>query len=209
MFLLTLIIGFIAAVIAAAPPGAANLAVINTTLNHSIYKSRLLIIGAGLGEIAIAIATLYYTKIFVGFFKENLWIQITVFSLFIIIGMGILLKKQIPTKNLNLKFNIKIHTFLRGFLFAFINPPVILFWVLAYTVIRMYGIHISEMSMVSTLLLFFLGIFLGKTATLYAYAIWSEKLNRKSTNSKSRISTITGIALVVIGVLQAIKFSYF
>lgn len=209
MFSLTLIIGFIAAVIAAAPPGAANLAVINTTLNHSINKSRLLIIGAGLGEVTIALATLHYTKVVVDFFKENMWIQVAVFSLFITIGLGILLKKHVPRKDLNLKLKLKLHTFLRGFLFAFINPPVMLFWLLAYTVIRMFGVQISEMSMLSTLLLFFLGIFLGKTATLYAYAIWGEKLNKKSTNSKNYISTITGFALVVVGVLQAIRFSYF
>ena len=96
--------------------------------------------------------------------------------------------------------------FLKGLLLAFINPPVLIFWVLAFTLIHKYILKVSDMSPWLTLLIFFTGVFFGKTATLYAYSRWGEKLEKSQKNTQKTIHQFIGIALLALGIFQGVRF---
>ena len=204
MVLFYLLIGFIASVIAAVPPGAANIVIVKNSNQKRFSTVLQLIIGAGVGELLLALFALYFTMRINTFFQQNSWIQIVVFSLFLLIGLYFLVKNNLP--NLKVKTALKkiqIHAFLKGFTLAFINPPVLIFWVIAITIIQKNILHVSDMSSLSVLLLFFLGVLLGKTGTLYVYSLFGKKAARKENKNMQRL---IGIALVLVGVVQSVRF---
>lgn len=91
-------------------------------------------------------------------------------------------------------------------LLAFVNPPVLIFWVLAFTVIHKYVLRVSEMSPWLTLLLFFTGVYLGKVLTLYFYGKWGKKLENNQNDTNSKKDVFVGIALLLVGVIQGVRF---
>ena len=207
MVLLYLFIGFIAAVIAAAPPGAANIVVINTTLKEDLRKALYIALGAGIGEVILSFVALHCTMNFTEYFKENPWLQIVTFSLFIAVGIYFLLRKWLGLNGTGKRVTkLKTPKPITGFLLAILNPPVLIFWVLAFTIIHKYVLKVSEMSPFLTLFLFFLGVYLGKVATLYAYGRWSKKLEEKEDSHYSKKDLIIGSALVFVGIIQGAKF---
>jgi L-lysine exporter family protein LysE/ArgO len=200
-------IGFIAAVIAASPPGAANIVVMNTTINGTLKKAMYVVLGAGMGEVVLSFLALHCVMNFTDYFKENPWVQITIFILFIVIGTFFLLRNtfNIGSKNTSEK-KFKAPRFITGFLLAFVNPPVLIFWVLAFTIIHKYVLKVSEMSPLLTLLLFFSGVYVGKILTLYFYGKWGVNLENNKDGNNSGKDIILGVALVLVGAIQGFRF---
>ncbi len=207
MTLLYFFIGFVAAVIAASPPGAANIVVMNTRINGTAKKAMYVVLGAGIGEVVLSLIALHCTLNFTDYFKENPWVQITIFVLFMLIGVFFLLRNtfNIRSRNTSEK-KIKAPKFITGFLLAFINPPVLIFWVLAFTIIHKYVLKVSDMSPLLTLLLFFSGVYVGKILTLYFYGKWGVKLEKNQDGNNSRKDIFVGVALVLVGVIQGFRF---
>ena len=207
MTLLYFFIGFVAAVIAASPPGAANIVVMNTTINGTAKKAMYVVLGAGIGEVVLSLIALHCTLNFTDYFKENPWVQITIFVLFMLIGVFFLLRNTFNIRSRNtLEKKIKAPKFITGFLLAFINPPVLIFWVLAFTIIHKYVLKVSDMSPLLTLLLFFSGVYIGKILTLYFYGKWGVKLEKHKDGNNSRKDIFVGAALVLVGVIQGFRF---
>lgn len=209
MLLLLFFIGFISTVIAAAPPGAANVAVIQASLQQQ-RTTRKIIIGAGLGEVLVAFIALQYTMKLAAFFETNPWVQILTFSLFVLIGLYLINRDRvtITTRKKTISF-LKQSGMLKGFLLAGINPPVLLFWVLALGVYHYITIEISAMSTALQLFLFFSGIFLGKILVLAGYAHLGKKQNQQKNQNKSKLYKGIGTALMILGIVQAVKFVAF
>lgn len=207
MIFLYFFIGFVAAVIAAAPPGAANIVVVNTTINGTLKKALYIVLGAGIGEVVLSLIALHCVMNFSDYFKDNPWVQITIFVLFMMVGAFFLLRNtfNIKAKNTSDK-KLKAPKFLTGFLLAFVNPPVLIFWVLAFTVIHKYVLKVSDMSPLLTLLLFFTGVYFGKVLTLYFYGKWGKKLEKNKDESSSKKDIFVGIALILVGVIQGFRF---
>jgi len=207
MAVLYLFIGFVAAVIAAAPPGAANLVVINTTMNQTLRKASYVVLGAGIGEVLLSLIALHCTMNFADYFQQNPWIQITVFVLFLLVGTFFLLRNKLrlrPKKTSEKK--IKAPKFITGIFLAFVNPPVLIFWVLAFSVIQKYLLKVTEMSPWLVLLLFFLGVYLGKVTTLYFYGKWGKKMEKNQNDTSHKKDIFVGLALVLVGCVQGIRF---
>lgn len=207
MALVYIFIGLLAAVIAAAPPGAANIVVINTALKENMQKVLYIALGAGIGELILSLLALHCTMSFLGFFQENPWVQITTFSLFILVGVYFLVRGRLPKNKTGLKLpRVRTSKFVKGFLLAFLNPPVLLFWVLAFTVLHKFMYNIDNMSPLHILILFFSGVYIGKTATLYFYGRWGAKLGQKKEEGSSKKELFIGSALLLVGLIQGIKF---
>lgn len=205
--LLYFLIGFIVAVVAAAPPGAANVAVVNTSIKETVSKALYIVVGAGLGELILSIITLHCVMNLTYFFKENPWVQLSIFLLFILIGIYFLLRNKINTPKIKLnRKTLKLPKFLKGLLLAFVNPPVLIFWVLAFTLLHKYILKVSDMSPLVTLLLFFTGVFLGKMATLYGYSLLGKKLEKSNKDTKKTIHKFIGVALLAVGIFQGARF---
>jgi L-lysine exporter family protein LysE/ArgO len=207
MTLLYFFIGFITAVIAASPPGAANIIVMNTTINGTVKKAMYVVLGAGIGEVVLSFLALHCVMNFTDYFKENPWVQITIFILFIVIGTFFLLRNTFNIRSRNTSDKkIKSPKFITGFLLALVNPPVLIFWVLAFTIIHKYALKISDMSPLLTLLLFFSGVYTGKILTLYFYGKWGVKLEKNKDGNNSGKDIFVGVTLILVGAIQGFRF---
>lgn len=209
MILLYIFTGMILSVIGAVPLGASNIAVITTTTKESFAKGMRIAQGAGLGEVTLAFFALWYTKVLTDFFEMNSWIQISFIGLFFGIGMLFLVsdKFNISFKKSS-KNKRKYSKFLTGFLLAVMNPPVLIFWMIAISLTQKYVAPISNMSPILFLLLFFTGVYIGKFITLYLYGKLSHKSAQKETQEKSKLYKLIGIALILLSTLQGIRFFY-
>lgn len=207
MIVLFFLIGLVISVIAAAPPGAANILVMNTVTRRSLHAAVYVMVGAGAGEVLLSLIALHCTSNFANYFEQNMWIQISVFVLFIVVGGFFLLRNRIrlfpPTRSLKISRTPK---FITGFLLAFLNPPVLIFWVLAFSLIHKYMLGITDMSPTATIVLFFLGVYLGKVAALYFYGKWGKRFKANDGASATKKDLFVGIGLLTVGILQGARY---
>lgn len=209
MIPLLIIIGFISTTIAAAAPGPVNIAVIEASLKQN-KKTKAIITGAGLGEVVLAFIALQYTMKLASFFEANPWIQISVFLLFVLVGLYFIYRDtfNIPKVKRSISL-LKQSGFAKGFLLASLNPTVLLFWVLAFGFYHLVAIDISVMSDTLELVLFFSAVFLGKTTVLLGYSFFVKKHSQQTMQDKSKLYKGIGVALTTLGIVQAIKFVVF
>ncbi|PKV49505.1 threonine/homoserine/homoserine lactone efflux protein [Aquimarina sp. MAR_2010_214] len=205
--MLYLILGAITAIIGALPLGAVNLAVIHTSAKENIKNASYIALAAGIGEVLLALFALHCSMELSDFFQENQWIQIAFITLFFLIGIYFLLfKNKTNTKRTSNKLRLSNSKFLTGFSLAILNPPVIIYWVLAISLVNKYVFELTAQDPLTSLFLFFLGVYLGKIGTLYFYGRWGNKIAQQPGDSKAKLSKIVGIVLVVISIFQGINF---
>lgn len=201
------LVGALLAFIAGIAPGASNLAVVARSQSLSIKAGMRVAAGAGLGEVFLALFGLCYSMTLLHFLEMNLWAKLLPGILFTIIGIAVILKIKKPAafklkkKESSLK---QSNDYLVGGLLALINPPVLLFWIIAITVIEMQWFPLNDMIALPALILFLIGVFAGKWLVLYGYARFTQKLN---TNRPERTKKrpVMGYALVAIGLLQVVR----
>ncbi len=207
MTLLYLLFGTLIATVGAAPLGAVNIAVINTSINENIKKASYIALAAGIGEVILAFFALHCSMQLSIFFHENQWIQIVFIIIFFLVGMYFMfLANKMTKSNKSRKIKLSNSKFLTGFSLALLNPPVIIYWILAISLINKYIFELTVQNSISSLLLFFIGIYIGKITTLYFYGRWGNKMAHKQEGSKTKLHRIIGIALIAISVFQSIKF---
>ncbi len=201
-----LLLGIFTAIVGAIPLGAVNLAVITTSVKENTKKASRITLSAGIGEVLLAVFALYFGLELSYFFHENQWVQILFIVLFIIVGTYfLLLKKEKRTNRQYGKSKIFNSKFITGFSLAVLNPPVIIYWILAISLINKYLFELTTQNSITSLLFFFTGIYLGKTGTLYLYGKWGNKIAQRQKSSDSKLSKIIGIALLIIAFLQGMK----
>ncbi len=207
MIILYLFLGILIATIGALPLGAVNLAVINTSIKENINRALSIALAAGVGELVLAFFALHCSMELSVFFQENQWIQISFIVVFFAVGvyfMWLINKiKPIPKQR---KIKLANSKFLTGFSLAVLNPPVIVYWILAISLTDKYIFKLTSQNPLSSLLLFFLGIYLGKIGTLYFYGKWGNRMANKKEDSKTKLHKIIGIALITLSIFQSIKF---
>lgn len=207
MILLYIFTGIILSVVGAAPLGASNIAVITTTAKDSFSKGMRIAHGAGLGEVLLAFIALSYSKMISDFFNMNSWIQITFIGLFFTIGLFFLFSKKISFRiKKTAKSKRKHSMFLKGFLLAVLNPPVLIFWIIAISLTQKYIVPISNMSPLLILLLFFTGVYTGKFITLYLYGKLSHRSAKKQSHEQYKLYRMIGVALILLSTIQGLRF---
>ncbi|MEM7187615.1 MAG: LysE family transporter [Bacteroidota bacterium] len=207
MEILYLLLGFTITIVAAAPPGAANIVVMNTVSKRSLQQAMRIVVGAGLGEVVLSMIALHCTMNFSTYFKQNSWIQISVFVLFILAGVFFLLRNRVRLSTPKPAIRSKVFPkFVTGFLLAFLNPPVLIFWVLAFSLANEFALEVTDMSPLLTLSLFFLGVYAGKVATLYVYGKWGKQMEQHDRNRSSKKHLFIGVALLMVGLVQGARF---
>lgn len=204
--LLYLLAGIFVSITGALPLGAVNIAVINTSVKENIKKASYIIFAAGTGELFLALFALNFSKELSAFFQDNQWIQITFSIFFLSLGIYFILFKNQKQKYKNtLKTKLPDSKLITGFLLAILNPPVILYWILSISIVNKYIFELTPKIPLLFLLLFFFGIYLGKTGTLFFYGRWGNKMVQQKGVSKSKIFRVIGIVLVAISIFQSIK----
>ncbi|MBX2829438.1 MAG: LysE family translocator [Flavobacteriaceae bacterium] len=201
------LLGAVLSILGAIPLGASNLAVVSTTSKHSLSHGMKIAYGAGIGEVVLAFVALNYSMVFSDFFEMNPWIQVLFISVLFIVGLYFLTPKKIrisvkgaPTKGL------RYSKFMIGFFLSFINPPVLLYWILAISIAKNHLLEISEMSPMNMLLLFFTGVFLGKVVTLFFYGKLSDRIKQKKKGEKSKLYRVIGVSLIAISLAQMVRY---
>ncbi|WP_299603393.1 LysE family transporter [uncultured Aquimarina sp.] len=201
-----LVLGILISTIGALPLGAVNIAVINTTIKEDTQKAFRIALAAGIGEVLLAFFALHCSMELTGFFENNQWIQIITIIAFSIVGVYFLLhKKSSNHQRKSKRIQFGTSKFLTGFSLAFLNPPVVLYWIVAISLINKHFFELSLQTSLAALSLFFIGIYMGKISTLYLYSKWGNRMANKPGDSKTKLFRIIGIALICISLVQGIK----
>ncbi|MEM5565877.1 LysE family transporter [Psychroserpens sp. AS72] len=206
MIMLYFLIGVLASFIGALPLGASNIAVINTTIKQSAKQAFKIAIAAGISEVVLSYYALHCNMVVRDFFDHNMWIQIVIVIILMAVGSFLIFKKQ--KEKSPKKSKLTSSKYLTGFLLGLLNPPVLIYWIVAFGIIKNNNLMLSLDSPLLVLFLFFTGVYFGKLLTLYLYSKFSIVIKNKVQNITLIINKVTGILLLVIGVAQAIKLSF-
>ncbi|WP_405203496.1 LysE family translocator [Dokdonia sp. LLG6352-1] len=200
MIILAFIIGFTATVMGALPPGASNLAVIKARVKGSYQDAVKLSYGAGLGESLLALTALSFGMVVQEFISMNYWVQYLVAFLLALVGVYFIVKKH-SQKNPKPR---KQSQYFVGFILSFINPPVLIYWVVVFSLLRKWMLNTGSNPYLWTILLL-AGVFLGKIATLLMYSKFGSHIKQRSTSSPNSLNRYIGITLIVLSVIQLVK----
>ena len=96
--------------------------------------------------------------------------------------------------NVNVQSQSKYTT---GFLLGILNPPVLIYWVIAFGIINNNDIMLSFKSSLAVLFLFFFGVYIGKLLTLFLYSRFSLLIKNRVHNITLIINKVTDVLLVV------------
>lgn len=140
------------------------------------------------------------------FFDDNVWVQTTIVILLFATGAYLFFKKQTQKKPKKLKLTQSKYA--TGFLLGIINPPVLIYWVIAFGVLNNNDFMLSLQSSFSVLFLFFTGVYLGKLLTLYGYSKISAHIKNRINNISHLVNRVTGVLLMVIGLIQSTQLYF-
>lgn len=209
MIALYFLAGSVLSLIGGAAPGASNLAVIKKTSDHNLQAGLRIAYGAGLGEAILAFFALSYSLCLLDFFEMNIWIKITVGLAFVLVGLFFMLNLKLLRKKdqtQTAKDNTMTNGLLLGGFLAFANPPVLLYWILVISVVQSNWLPLNTMISGASIALFLIGVLLGKVLVLYLYAIFGNKMAKKSKNTK--LDAFIGTTLLLLGTFQIIRLLF-
>ena len=195
--LLYFAVGFLACAVGALPFGAINLSVVSISIRKSYQDSIQFALGASLIEILEAFVAIFFGQYISQFLTEFSSIPYLISAVFIIFGLYFFIRKTSPKlNNTDPERNI---FFFKGILVALVNPQAIPFWLFVIAFITPLGL--VEFSGL-TLLLFLVGVFLGKLVTLIGFANMSNYLEKRLGKSCDTIDYIMGSVFISIGAFQ-------
>lgn len=205
MILTIFLFGLFSTILGALPPGASNLAVIKTTVKENIHQSLKISYGAGVGELLLAFIAFSSGMVVQDFFAMHVWLQFLIAGILGMTGIYFIKTKQIEKRDQK-KYSSK---YITGFALSVINPPVLIYWVLIFSALRSsFGLELENYSL--GFFLFFLGVFLGKVATLYGYGKLGARIQkRKSHTSSIALNKMIGVVLISLSLLQTMKLLLF
>lgn len=206
MIFIYLFIGIFTAILSALPLGASNIAVINITLKENAKQAFKIAITAGAAEVLLSYYALDCNEVIRRFFNDNVWVQTTIVILLFAAGGYLFFKKQTQKKPKKLKLTQSKYA--TGFLLGIINPPVLIYWVIAFGVLNNNDFMLSLQSSFSVLFLFFTGVYLGKLLTLYGYSKMSSHLKNRINNISHLVNRVTGVLLMFIGLIQSAQLYF-
>lgn len=207
MVILYLFIGIIAASLSALPLGASSIAVINTSLKENATQAFKIALAAGVAEVLLSYYALDCNVVIRQFFDRNLWVQTTIVVLLFAAGIYLFFKRQTNNKPKTIK--LAQFKYATGFVLGILNPPVLIFWIIAFGVLNNNDFMLSLQSSLFVLFLFFLGVFIGKLFTLYCYSKVSIIIKNRIGNISTIINKVTGVLLVTIALAQSANLYFF
>ena len=204
IYVLYLVTGFMAAVLGALPPGAVNLSVMYTTISRGSTFAFPMVVSAAIGEIILAVTALHCAALVEEYVLMNIFIQYIIAALLLLIGIVLFFKKT-PLAPTTLQLPRRYNTLLKVFLLAVLNPPVLIFWLVAFTYLAT-RVNISfQMSIWFLSVLFFAGVFMGKVFTLWLYIQLSNQVRKHVRNITLLVNKAVGVLLVLVGIIQWVK----
>lgn len=209
-----LFLGLITAIVGALPLGTTNVAVINTTIKENIQSALKIVYPAALAELILVLIALNFNMQIENFISMNLWLQYLIATLLLVVGIVLFLgRKECIKDETEECIIIKKRKFtpskqMLGFILGLINPTVLIYWILVISFLRKKMIYLHISLEYSLLLLFLIGVFLGKIITLYGYGKFSHTLKKKMKNITTKVNRVIGILLLCVSIFQFTKLVY-
>ena len=208
MILLYLLIGISTSIIGALPLGASNIVVITTTIKQNLRQAMKIAFAAGIAEVILSYYALNYNMLIKDFFFSNQWLQVLIAIVLLSVGSLLLLKKTKEKKTTTPNSIFLKSKYSTGFFLGLLNPPVLVYWLLVYGIVNSNVAMLSVKSSTTVLFLFFAGVYIGKTLTLYTYGKFSIYMQQKFKNINLLINKVTGSLLFAVGILQFMKLYF-
>ncbi len=198
--LLYLLLGAVTCTIGAVPLGLVNLSVVDEAVNTTVRKSMAIAFGAAFIEILFALAALFAGAALDNTLSGSLVVKGFVFAILLLAGLWFLLKKNKP---IQIKNGLQSYAFVKGAFLNLISIQVLLFWMIAITILSVRNILPDSKGQV---ILFISGVWLAKIMVLRAYAILAKRVLAKSKTISKQINLIIGIILILAAIFQLLRF---
>lgn len=194
-----LIIALAATTIGAVPLGLVNLSVVNAAVKNDSQGALQIAHGASVVEIIFALIALLAGNKLAPVLQENWVIRYFVFA--VLLGSGLFFwfkKNQVKTTSPNRKST----GFIKGILLNLVSVQVLLFWLLAATVLSAKQLIPSAFS---EMLFFIVGVWLAKMGVLKGYATLAQKVAGHAQKISGNINQIIAIVLMAVAIVQFMK----
>jgi threonine/homoserine/homoserine lactone efflux protein len=206
-------LGLFAAVLGALPLGTTNVAVINTTIKENIQNALKIVYTAALAEVILVIIAISFNMQIENFVIMNVWLQYMIAIILLGVGIILLLGRKECVKDENdeciiIKKRYNISKQMLGFILGLINPTVLIYWILVVSFLNKKMLLLDTNVTHLLLGLFLIGVFFGKTITLYGYGKFSNLLKVRMKNITTRINRVIGILLICVSLFQFTKLFY-
>lgn len=202
--ILQFIYGFIGSFLGGVAFGPINLSVVDITLKKNRRSAISFCAAAASVEIIQAFIAVMFGKLISRKIEEFPELKLLVIVFFVILGLYFILKEDKPTAELSTKKNSS--NFVNGFIVAILNPQAIPYWIFVLAYLKSANVlYLNSWYFV----LFLVGVSLGKFLILNLYSRLSEFINRHFINLNDYISKAIGSLLIVVGLVQAIKYFFF
>lgn len=201
--LLSFLIGLIASFLGTLPFGPINLSVVDATLRKSLQAALWLAFAAALVEILQSFVALHCSMWISDIVQSSRWVKLGTFILFVGLGLFFFRKKSIEKADSASK---KGGNFLRGLIIALLNPQAIPFWLFVLTYLETAQmIHLDTRQQVPYILLFLLGVAMGKFLALLCFGLMSNVIKNRTKFLNQWMNKILGIILLLIGLYQGVQ----
>jgi len=200
-----LFLGFITAILGALPLGTTNVAVMNTTIKENIQSALKIAYTAAIAEVILVLVALYYNTKILKFIDHNIWVQYSIAVILLVVGAFLFFRKK---DSRVIKKTLKISKQLLGFILGMVNPPVLIYWIIAISFLKKKMIYLDLSSEFTLLILFLVGVFFGKVVTLYGFGKFSHQLKLKIKHLTTKANQIIGLFLAVVSIVQFVKLIY-
>ncbi len=198
------IFGLVASFLSGVAFGPINLSVVDITLKKNIRSALRFSMAASLAEIVHAMIAVMFGKLISKKIDEFPELNLLVIIFFVAIGLYFILKKDKPKSEVT--SNSKKSNFVQGFMVAIFNPQVIPFWIFVLAYLKSsQTLYLKSWHLV----LFLVGVLLGKFAILGIYGYLSNYINKHTNNLNDYVSKGIGGLLLAVGLFQAIKYFFF
>ena len=184
--------------IGALPFGLVNLSVLDISYRKGQSAAMSLSLGATFIEVVYGLTALVAGGLIGQFIKDHQFARILVLSVPAVAGLYFLLKG----KHSEERKTTDRPCFLRGMLLNLVSVQVLLYWLFAMT----YLVAIWEIDhTLVTIILFAVGIWLGKMGVLWLYAAFSNEIYKRMGFLSRNINRIIGVVLIATVVIQILK----
>jgi threonine/homoserine/homoserine lactone efflux protein len=184
--------------------GPINLSVVELTIKKNIRAASRFCLAAALVEIALAFIAILFGKLISRKIDEFPELKFLVILFFFILGLYFILKRDKPKSELNV--GGERSSFIKGLIVAVLNPQTIPYWIFVLAYLKSASVLQLQ---AANLWLFLLGVAVGKYTMLTLYSHLSLFINRHVSNLHDYISKTIGFFLIVVGLIQAIRYFYF
>lgn len=193
-----LFVGFAACTVGALPFGIVNLTVLDETLRKGSRTALNIAHGAAIVEVVFGLAAILTGSLIDSYIEDNAFINYFILGLFIVSGTVFFFNK----KRIDFPGKSQFTGFLKGVFLNLISIQVFLFWIIAIAFLSTKDFSPTDSI---SILMFLIGIWLGKMIVLWSYTILSEKIIAKSQKLSNNMNRIIGLILFSVAIIQAVK----